>query len=94
MDTVQISFKEATNIAKENLVELVENVTDITVEGIEHAANYEVKLSYTIDSNLNTDNSGLGSLAKIMGRRRDMKLFKISDQGDFLGFNDAQKSNS
>ncbi|ESK34662.1 hypothetical protein P256_02621 [Acinetobacter nectaris CIP 110549] len=94
MNTVQISFKEATSIAKNNLVELVENVTDITVEGIEHNTKYEVKLSYTIDSNLNTDNSGLGSLAKIMGRRRDVKLFKISDKGDFLGFSDAQKSNS
>lgn len=94
MDTVQISFKEATNIAKENLVELVENVTDITVEGVEHNTKYEVKLSYTIDSKNNTDNSGLGSLAKIMGRRRDLKLFKISDQGDFLGFSDAQQPNS
>mgnify|MGYP003457843311 CR=1 FL=1 len=95
MDSKNISFKEATETAKKSLIELVENVQDITLEGIEHnTGKYEVILSYIVDSNSNSDSSGLSSIAKIMGRRREKKLFSVSDEGIFLGFKDAQKSNS
>ncbi|MBJ8424348.1 hypothetical protein I6M74_20975 [Acinetobacter bereziniae] len=94
MEANNITFKDATEIAKRNLVELVENVQDITIEGVDHTNKYEVVLSYIVDSNPDSDNTGLSSIAKIMGRRREKKLFLISDTGTFLGFKDAQKSNS
>lgn len=94
MTTDTISFKQATEIAKKNLTDLVENVKNITVEGVEHTNKYEVTLSYTIDSNSGRDNSGLSSLAQIMGQRREKKLFNISEDGKFLGFKDAKKSDS
>ncbi|MDC4563712.1 hypothetical protein NQ786_18500 [Acinetobacter baumannii] len=94
MSTDKISYKQATDLAKQNLVDLVENVKEITVEGIELTDKYEVTLSYIVDNNSNGDSSGLSSIAQIMGRRREKKLFNISDDGKFLGFKDAKKADS
>jgi hypothetical protein len=92
-----ISFENAIAVAKSNAVSLLENAQNFALEGVllsEDSKLYEVSLSYDTqgkdifsqDIKL-TENSGLLRLAKIMGYRKEFKVFLVdSKNGKFRGF--------
>ncbi len=90
--TMHIDFETAARLAIENASKLLPNAKDFSLDGIilDNKENYEVSLSYILqqhDSLSNqTDNASLGALLKIMGSRREEKIFIISKDGQFKGF--------
>lgn len=93
---MSIDFGEASDLAIKNAKKLLPRAKDFTLEGIMiEKGNYEVSLSYFIDGEdpLNkqtSDRQSLGALLKIMGRRREEKIFIISKSGEFKGFKNIQ----
>lgn len=90
-----MDFKKAIAVALENAKELLPGAKEFTLEGaVISDNNYEITLSYylTGDNPLELpEESALGSnlfkLAKIMGTRREYKVFLVGKhQFEFKGF--------
>lgn len=85
-----MDFKKAIAVAEKNAKELVPGAKDFTLEGaIVSGANYEITLSYYLNGMSPLELSGDGDeknsifrLAKLMGTRREYKVF-IVDKNDF-----------
>lgn len=74
------------------LKKLLPKAQDFSLEGILlENENYEVSLSYVIEADQpsqqhHKESAGLGALLKVIARRREEKIFIISQSGDFKGF--------
>lgn len=90
-----MDFETAADIAIENAKKLLPRAKDFNLEGILiENSNFEVTLSYFIDNEdqlkQNTEEQpSLGALLKIMGRRREEKVFIVNRLGEFKGFRNA-----
>lgn len=90
-----MDFKKAIAVALENAKELLPGAKEFTLEGaVISDSNYEITLSYylTGENQLELpDGSNAGSnlfkLAKLMGTRREYKIFIVGkNQFEFKGF--------
>ncbi|WP_227542874.1 hypothetical protein [Acinetobacter chinensis] len=93
-----MDFEQAADVAINNAKKLLPRAKDFSLEGIMLVgSNYEVSLSYLIEGEDPLDRStqdsapGLGALLKIMGRRREEKVFIVSNTGEFKGFRNIRK---
>lgn len=93
-----MDFEKAADIAIKNAKKLLPRAKDFSLEEIMLVgSNYEVSLSYQIegedplDKNTQDGAPSLGALLKIMGRRREEKVFIVSSSGVFKGFRNIRK---
>lgn len=94
-----IDFDKAIEVTQGSISKLIPNAKELTLEGVLMSDNdkvFEVTFSYLLensptdlrgDDNLNN----LAVLARIMGRRREHKVFLIDrSSGEFRGFKTAK----
>lgn len=93
-----VDFKDAIEIARENVKQLVPQAKDLVLEGAMISSDnklYEITFSYENNSIstkdiLNTSRKGpsnLQTLAMLMGKRRETKIFLVGkEDGRFRGF--------
>lgn len=95
---MSIDFEKAAELAIEQARKLLPKAKDFNLEGIMlENSNYEVSLSYFIEGedplNKRTqEQPSIGALIKIMGRRREEKVFIFTKFGEFKGFRNVKKS--
>jgi hypothetical protein len=91
-----IEFKEAISVAHANVTTLVSQARNIRLEGALLSADgalYEITFSYDVEGeDMGIElgaakGSNLLTLAKLMGKRRENKVFLVdSETGKFRGF--------
>lgn len=97
-----IDFDQAVKIAEENATKLVKNARNFVLEGAlisEDNQLFEVTLSYDIErpeSPLLDEpvlGANLAALAKLMGKRREYKVFMVdASNGQFRGFKNSKEA--
>lgn len=94
---MSIDFEKAAEVARQHAKKLLPKAKDFSLEGIMlEGSKYEVTLSYLIEGedpfNKRSDEQpAIGALLKIMGRRREEKVFIIDSRGEFKGFRNVKK---
>lgn len=99
-----IEFDEAIKVAFENVTKLVKNAKNPELEGVLISENnklYEVAISYEVETIKQPDDLLFGSrsqpqlftLAKILGKRRETKVFLVDiNSGSFRGFKNYKEA--
>ncbi len=94
-----IDFDQAIEVTKGSISKLIPNAKQLTLESVLISDNdqlFEVTFSYLLekeptDSENNDNLNNLAALARIMGKRREHKVFLIDKAtGQFKGFKTAK----
>ncbi len=99
-----IDFDKAISVAHENVTKLVKGAKNLVLEGVLISSDnklYEVTYSYDLERQADFDilkgkttkAANLVTLASLMGKRREYKVFLVdSKSGQFRGFKNYKES--